>query len=336
MIEIIKKYPEMITDAIKRAERIDTPDYKFNNIVVTGMGASAIGGELLKSLLRDKIKIPIEVSRDYHPPAYVDKNTLVFCISYSGNSEETLSQFVDAFEKKCKIIAITSGGKLRKWCDKLKIPYFLVPSGYQSRSALPYLFVPMIVFLQKFGIINLRDEIDETIKILKEIKTYDLKEIVSTLSDSVPIIYASNEYSPIAERMKTQFNENSKMLARFAIFPELSHNEVVGYQNDNLNNNSLVIFLRDKNETEELGVRIDITKDIIKDKVKGIHEIWAYGSNRLSKMMSLAFIGDVLSYELAVSRGVDPFSVENIDIIKKGLEESLNFAQKLEKKLGIS
>ena len=330
---MIKKYPEMLTDAVKIAEKTDVPDYKFNNIIVNGLGGSAIGGEILKCLLRDKIRIPIEVSRDYHLPAYADDNTLVFCISYSGNTEETLNQFVDAVEKECKIISITSGGKLKEWCDKLNIPYVLIPGGYQPRAALPYLFIPLIISLQRFRLIDLKNEIDETIQTLKKNKTDNLKEITSNLKDSVPIIYASNEYSAVAKRMKTQFNENSKVPAKYDVFPELNHNEIVGYQNENLNKNSYIILLRDKEELEEIKTRIEITKDIIKDKVKGIHEIWAQGSSRLSRMMSLLFIGDVLSYELAVLNGVDPMPVENIDIVKRRLKERLNFVDRLEKRL---
>ncbi len=336
MIETIKKYPEMVADAVKIAEKTDIPDYKFNKIIVSGVGGSAISGELLKCLLRDKIQIQIEVSRDYNLPAYADDNTLVFCISYSGNTEETLSQFVDAVEKKCKIIVITSGGKLEEWCDKLNITYILIPVGYQPRAALPYLFIPLIVFLQKFGLINLENEIDETIQTLKQVKTNWINEVVSALQGSIPIIYASNEYSAIAQRMKTQFNENSKVPAKYDVFPELNHNEIVGYQNENLNKNSYVILLRDKEESEGIRARIEITKDIIKDRVKGIHEIWAQGGSRLSRMMSLLFIGDVLSYELAVLNGVNPILIENIDLVKRRLKERLNFIEGLEKRLSIS
>jgi len=336
MIETIKKYPEMLADAVKIAEGTAIPDYKFNNIIVCGVGGSAISGELLKCLLRDKIQIPIEVSRNYHLPAYADNNTLVFCISYSGNTEETLSQFVDAIEKKCKIIGMTSSGKLKEWCDKLNISYALIPEGHQPRAALPYLFIPLIVFLQRFRSIDLKNEIDETIQTLKEIKTDDIKEIASNLKDSIPIIYASNEYSAVAHRMKTQFNENSKVPARYDVFSELDHNEIVGYQNEDLNRDSYIILLRDKEETEEIMPRIETTKDIIRNRVKGVYEIWTHGSSRLSKMMSLLFIGDVLSYELAVLNGIDPVPVENIDIVKRKLKERLNFVDRLEKRLSIS
>jgi len=335
MIETIKKYPEMCVDAVKITKKTDTPDYKFNKIIINGVGGSAISGELLKCLLRDKIKIPIEVSRGYNLPAYTDENTLVFCISYSGNTEETLSQFVDAVEKKCEIIGITSGGKLKEWCDKLNIPYILIPEGYQPRVALPYLFIPLIVLLQRFGLINLKNEIDETIQTLKKIKTDNIKKIASDLKNSIPIIYASNEYSAVAERMKTQFNENSKVPARYDVFPELNHNEIVGYQNEKLNKNSFVLILRDKDEPEEIKTRIEITKDLIKGRVKRIEEIWAEGKSKLTRMMSLIVLGDVMSYELAVLNNVDPVEVEYLVTLKKKLKEKVNLVEKLERKLVI-
>jgi len=333
MIETIKKYPEMCEEATKLTEGVTVPDYKFNNIIVCGVGGSAIGGDLLKDLLRDKIMIPIEVSRGYHLPAYADKDTLIFCVSYSGNTEETLSQFVDAIEKKCKIIGITSNGKLKEWCDRFNLPCILIPQGYQSRSALPYLFFSMLVCLQKLKSIELTKEIDESIRTLREINVSNTKKIVSSLKGSIPVIYASNEFSAVAKRLKTQFNENSKVPAKYDIFPELNHNEIVGYQNKILNKNSYIIILRDKDEPKEIKTRIEISKKLIKDKVKGIKEIWVKGKSKLSKMMSLMFIGDVLSYELAALNRVDPEKTENISILKKKLEKKINLVEKLEKKL---
>jgi glucose/mannose-6-phosphate isomerase len=333
MIETIKKYPEMCIDAMKVAEKVDIPDYRFNKIIVCGMGGSAIGGDLLKDLLKYKISIPIEVSRDYHLPAHADENTLTFCVSYSGDLEETLSQFVDALKKKCKIIGITSGGKLKEWCEKFNLPYILVPSGYQPRMALPYLFISMVVCLQKLGIVNLQKEIVETIELLKRMKSDSVKKLADSMKDSMIVVYSFDEFSGVAKRVKTQINENSKMPAKYDVFPELNHNEIVGYQNERLNKNSFVLILRDKDEPEEIKARIEITKDLIKDKVKRIEEIWAEGKSKLTRMMSLVFLGDVLSYELAVLNNVDPVEVENIVILKKKLKEKLNFVKKLEKDL---
>jgi glucose/mannose-6-phosphate isomerase len=331
MIEIIKKYPEMCADAVKIAEKTDIPDYKFDKIIICGVGGSAICGDLLRDLLKNRVSIPIDVCRDYHLPAYVDGDTLIFCVSYSGNTEETLSQFVDCVKRKSKIIGITSGGKLEEWCKKFSLPYVLIPSGYQPRSALPYLLFSMIVCLQKLGVVNLQKEIDETIELLKRMKTDPVKKLASSLKDSTIVVYSSDEFSGVAKRLKTQINENSKMPAKYDVFPELNHNEIVGYQNERLNKNSFVLILRDKDEPEEIKARIEITKDLIKDKVKGIEEIWVEGKSKLAKMMSLVFLGDVLSYELAVLNDVDPIEVENILVLKKKLKERLNLVEKLEK-----
>jgi glucose/mannose-6-phosphate isomerase len=333
MLESIKKYPKMCLEAIKLVEKTNIPVYRFNKIMICGMGGSTVGGDLLKDLLRNEIPVLIEVSNQYELPAYVDKNTLVFCVSYSGNTEETLSQFVDAVKRKYKIITITSGGKLKKWCEKLSIPLIKLPEGYQPRATLPYQFFIMLACLQKFKLINNRKEIKETIQVLNSIKTDDFKEIPLSLKDSYPVIYGFGVFSNVAKRLKNQFNENSKVPARYAVFPELNHNEIVGYENEYLNKNSFIIILRDKDESKEIKIRIETTKELIKDKVKGMKDIYAVGKSKLAKMMSLLFIGDYLSYELAVLNKVDAEKTENIAILKKNLKEKLNLVEKLEKRL---
>lgn len=329
MIEIIKKYPEMCTDAVKITERVKIPVYKFNKIIICGVGGSAISGDLLKDLLKNRVSMPIDVCRNYHLPAYVDKDTLTFCVSYSGNTEETLSQFVDCVKRKSKIIGITSGGKLKEWCERFNLPYILIPTGYKPRVALPYLFFSMIVCLQKLEIVNLQKEINETVELLKGIKSDFVEKLTSSMKDSIIIVYSSDEFSGVARRVKTQINENSKMPAKYDVLPELGHNEIVGYQNERLNKNSFVLILRDKKEPVEIKEKIEIIKDLIKDRVKGIGELWTEGDSKLTRIMSLVFIGDLLSCELAVLNKIDPEQTKNIAILK----EKSHLIEKLEKKL---
>jgi glucose/mannose-6-phosphate isomerase len=333
MIDSIKNFPEICKDSIEKSEKITIPDYEFDKILVCGMGGSAIGGDLLKDLLRNRISNPIEVSRQYHPPAYVDENTLTFFVSYSGNTEETLSQFVGCVKRKCKIIGITSNGKLKKWCEKFNLPFILVPKGYQPRAALPYLFFPMLICLKKLSVIDLTKEINETIQVLKNMKLNGNKKIALLLKDSIPAIYASDGFATVAKRIKTQFNENSKVPARYDVFPELNHNEIVGFENETLNENHYIIILRDKNESKSMKTRIEVTKKLIEDKVKGIYEIWAQGESNLAKTMSLIFIGDVLSYELAMLNKVDPEGVESIRKLKEQLKKKVNLTKELEKEI---
>jgi glucose/mannose-6-phosphate isomerase len=331
MLEAIKKYPEMCRDAVERTNRSNLPNYKFDKIIVCGMGGSAVGGELLKDLLKDKLPMQIEVSKEYHLPKYVDERSLVFCVSYSGDTEETLSQFAEALKIKCNVICLASGGKLKEWCEKLSLPLILLPGGLQPRAALPYLFLPMLTYLQNVGPVNLKEDLEESIQVLKEIDLKEIDNIASGIKDSFVAVYG--RLPSVARRFKNQFNENSKIPARFDVFPELDHNEIMGYQNTELNKSTSVIFLRDRDEPEEIKARIDITRDLIRNSAKNIFEIHSSGNSELAKILSLIYIGDYLSYKLAVLNGTDPEEVESISKLKKGLKERLNFVERLEKKI---
>jgi glucose/mannose-6-phosphate isomerase len=331
MLEAIKKYPEMCRDAVERTNGSNLPNYKFDKIIVCGMGGSAVGGELLRDLMRDQLPIPIEVSKDYHLPKYADDKTLVFCVSYSGDTEETLSQFAEALKIKCNVICLASGGKLKEWCEKLSLPLILLPSGLQPRAALPYLFLPMLTYLQNVGLVNLKEDLEESIQVLNGIDLKEIDNVASEIKDSFVAVYG--QLPSVSRRFKNQFNENSKIPARFDVFPELDHNEIMGYQNLELNKSTSIIFLRDRDETEEMKARIEITRDLIRDSARNVFEIYSSGNSKLAKILSLVYIGDYMSYRLAVLNGIDPEKVENINKLKKGLKERLNFVERLEKQI---
>ena len=141
-------------EAAKNAERIIVDYPKPSNIVVAGLGGSAIGGDLLKDWAKTQLAVPIEVSREYKLPAYANKKTLVFITSYSGDTEETLGSFLDALKRKCMIYCISSGGALLKYAKKLKLPYLQVPGGMPPRAALPYMLLPLLVYMEKAGLVK--------------------------------------------------------------------------------------------------------------------------------------------------------------------------------------
>ncbi len=323
----------MILDAFTNASEIKLPIYHFDKIVVCGMGGSAISGDLLKDLFRNNLNIPIQVSREYHLPSYVNEKTLVFCISYSGNTEETLSQFVDAIKLGCKIIPITSNGKLDEWCKKLNLQYIKVASGLQPRAALPLIFIPMVVYLQTLGLINIEADIHESIDSINHLSNkQDLDEIAESLLGQHIVVYASTSFSTIARRMKTQLNENAKIPASYAMFPELNHNEIMRYQNDLLNDNLSVIVIRTYDEPEEISIRIEITKQLLSNKAK-IFEISSFGKSKLSKILTLLYQTDYLSVKLAELYNVDINSTNSIEYVKNELRKKLNLVEKLEKEL---
>ncbi len=344
MLNHLVKTPDYCRDAIKRAKKTEVPaKVEPKNIVIVGMGGSAIGGEILKDWLRDELPIPIEVCRDYTLPAYVDKNTLVFANSYSGNTEETLNSFLTALRRKCTTVAITSGGQLEEICKEIQLPHVTILSGLPPRVALPYLFFPLPVLLEKMEILpNMRDELKEAIKIFEKtskanhpdvtIENNKAKKLANELMDTIPIIYGFRQYSAIAHRLKTQFNENSKVHSKHDVFPELNHNETVGWEAPKtLTKNYSVILIRDPEEPIEIRNRIETTKSLVFSKAKKVHEIVAEGEGMLAKMFSVLCVGDYTSIYLAILQNKDPTPVKIIDRVKKELAKKSRVKEKMKR-----
>jgi len=343
--------------AISRAESVEIPEKvkiskkitleykKPRNIIIAGMGGSAIGGEILQNWLQDEIPISISVCNDYALPAYVNRHTLVFVVSYSGETEETLNTFVDAVRRKCMVIAITSGGHLLSFAKNLKIPYVAIPVGLPPRAALPYVFFPLPILMEKMSVLaDKRSEIEESLHVIKSVSEENSpqiptennasKKLALQLKDSVPVVYGFRQYSAVAHRLKTQFNENSKVLSRYEVFPELNHNEVVGWEaSENLAKMCSVLLIRDHNEPDEIKNRIEATKSTALRKASKILEIHAEGKQKLAKMFSILTLGDFTSVYLAILRGIDPVPVKTIDEIKMAMKKKVNAIEIVEKEI---
>lgn len=329
-VEAAKHYKE----AAKIAKNFSVDYPKPQTIIVAGMGASAIGGELLKDWANDRIDIPIEVQRGYSLPAYTDKNTLVLVTSYSGETEESLSVFLDATKRGCKIVCISSGGSLSEIAEKMSLPLIRIPRGIPPRAALPYLFTPLPIILEKMGLVsNVNAEIAEAVKILKDVSDENLpekplsanfsKDLASKINGTIPTVYGFGFYRAVAQRFKQQFNENSKVPAKWEVFPELNHNEIVGWEGSReIAKHFSVIFIRDEEEPTEIKNRIEITKELISAESVKTFEVWSRGKTRLAKMLSAVLIGDFTSVYLAILRGVDPAPVKTISLLKEKMQRS--------------
>jgi glucose/mannose-6-phosphate isomerase len=323
-------------EATKLAQAVRINYSKPQTIIVAGMGGSAIGGGLLKDWTRDKIDVPIEVCTEYSLPAYADERTLVFVVSYSGDTEEALSMFLDAIKRNCMTFCISSGGKILEFAEKLKLPYLRVPSGIpQPRAALPYLFLPMPILLEKLGLISdVSSEISEAVEILERVKRENLpekllsanlsKKLALRINGTVPVIYGFGIYRAVAQRYKQQLNENSKVPAKWDFFSELNHNEIVGWEAvKELAKCFSIIFIRDRDEPEEIHERIEATKELIsREATKRISEVWSAGQSMLAKMLYTIYIGDFTSVYLAILRGVDPTPVKTISLLKERITQS--------------
>ncbi|MEM3788732.1 MAG: bifunctional phosphoglucose/phosphomannose isomerase [Candidatus Bathyarchaeia archaeon] len=315
-------------NAVRIAEKVVVDYPKPKSVIVAGMGGSAIGGELLKDWVNDTLTIPVEVCREYALPAHADKHTLMFIVSYSGETEETLSVFLDAIKRNCMIVCISSGGTLLNFAEKLKIPSVRIPEGIPPRAALPYLFIPKLVILEKLGLaVKTEAEISEAITVLrrvcnenapeKSLKENFSKKLASDICGTVPFVYGFGFYRSVAQRFKQQFNENSKVPAKWEVFPELNHNDIVGWERaEETADYFSAVVIRDKSEPEQIRCRIEATKELLSGKVKGIYEVWSKGKGRLAKMLSATVIGDFTSVYLAILRGVDPTPVKTITILK--------------------
>lgn len=321
-------------ESVKNSDKIKVNCAMPESIIVAGMGGSGIGGELLKDYTKDKAPFPIEVSKDYKLPAYANEKTLVITVSYSGDTEETLSAFLDAIKRKCRVYCVSSGGTLIEFAQKLSVPYLQVPAGMPPRAALPHLFVPLLKITEKIGAAQcVSEDLAEAIKLIekvsrenepqKPLKENFSKTLAVNLNGAVPTVYGFGIYRGVSMRWKQQFNENSKIPAKWEVFSELNHNEIVGWEKPaNNSGDYAIVFIRDKAEPLEVRSRIENTKNIIQSTLSKMYEVWAQGENSLAKALSTTLLGDFVSVYLALLRGVDPTPVKSIDMLKENLKST--------------
>jgi len=346
MLAFCTKAEDNYRESARNAEKLKLEYPRPKNVVIAGMGGSAIGGEILKDYTRDVAKAPIEISREYTLPAYADKNSLVVLASYSGDTEETLSSFVDALNRKCMIFCLSSGGKLIQYAKKLSVPYLQVESGMPPRGAMPHMFVPLLKCMEKVRLIpGFSAEFAETLDVLHDISDENQptrpsdenfsKKLALNLLGMVPVVYGFGIYRGAALRYKQQFNENAKVPAKWEYFSELNHNETMGWESaQGLAKGYGVVFLRDDAEPVEIRSRIETTKALMQTAVSNMFEVWAQGKSDLAKMLSTILLGDFASVYLALVRGVDPTPVNTVTVMKEKIEQNgvkRRILQKLDK-----
>ena len=315
----LKTFPEQCRNALELGRRLEINDgRKISSIIVSGMGGSGIGGHVLRNLLKNEINIPMDVYHSYSLPKYADENTLVFAVSYSGNTEETIACMEEAQKRNCLVIALASGGKIR---GMGKYEIALPKDAPQPRMAVPFLTLPMLPVLEKLGLIeNQENSYNEMLSVLEESRNEIdeiAKNVAIALKGKSPVIYAGDEMDSAAYRWVCELNENSKTLAHFQAIPEMNHNEI---NSEIFPENTAFVFLRSENEDAKIAKRFEITKDILKDYGKQI-EIFAKGNSLLARMYYAIFIDELASCYLALLNGKDPEPVPKIAYLKKRLAE---------------
>jgi glucose/mannose-6-phosphate isomerase len=331
MMKHIKSFPELFEDAYKIASEFSLPAYyiKPKKIVLTGMGGSGESAEAIKALLTENTDLSVEIVHNYMLPGSVDKDTLVIATSYSGNTEETLASFISAYEKGAKMIAICSGGKLQILAEKYKAPTFVIPYQSPPRAAFPYLFTFLVMIFVKLGYIEFSEE---KAKKIKQILSNALEKFAPTSSvfgnpakilaekiyGKVPVIYATEKLIGVAERMKSQFNENSKNFSYFEEFPELNHKSLEGIFSPK--DNIFIIMLESNFEYDRNQLRENITSDILsKNKVSFERVKFLEATDRFSEIFLMCMFGDFVSYYLAILNKVNPGINNVVDYLKEKL-----------------
>ena len=335
MYGAICTFPEQIRKAVDIGLSVDLDPRLYaglKNIILCGMGGSAIGGDLVRSLYYDRLPYPMFINRNYTLPAFAGPDTLVIASSYSGATEETLSAFAQAQGLNCRLFALTTGGPLAETCRKNKIPVAVLPAGLQPRAALGYSMVPLALFLHRLGLgeygpdhfMRLADFLENRIAGMTADITSDdnpAKQLALQLYGRIPIIYSGPDVTDaVATRFKGQICENAKMPAFANQFPEFNHNELVGWKLIHAVRDHLrVIILRDEEDHPRVTARMDIVSGIIAQEEVKVIDVKSEGENRLERMMSLVQFGDFTSFYLAILNKVDPTPVAVIDFLKHEL-----------------
>jgi glucose/mannose-6-phosphate isomerase len=330
MLARIKEMPMQCQQAWQAAMSFDLPAHYANvdKVVVLGMGGSAIGGDLVRSLVQYESKIPVIVHRDYGLPAFADARALVIASSYSGNTEETLSGFEAALAAGNKKLAMTTGGKLEQLALQNNIPVFKIEYKAQPRAALGFSFLPTLAVMQKLGFISDKSgDVAETVQVLESMqskldeksptKANPAKQIAQRLYGRLPVVYGAGIAAEAAHRWKTQLNENGKAWGFYEVFPELNHNATVGFPlPKEIASRIRVIMLRSPGFNDRIKLRYEVTAELLTQAGVAHEAVDSEGKSPLAQMVSLVSVGDWVSYYLAILYKVDPSPVKVIEYLK--------------------
>lgn len=299
-------------------------------VTFCGMGGSAVAGDVLRTLYRDRLIVPIDVNRGPELPAYCGPHTLVVCSSYSGETAETLSCFRRALERGSRVIAVTSGGTLEALAVRAGLGVVKVPGGFPPRAAFGYIAFSVLGAIEATGLLpplgtdveEATSELDKLVERLgPDVPREDnpAKELAWAVGDRVPVVWGAEGFAAVAAaRWKTQFNENAKVPAWSSSLPELDHNEVVGWRSPTAES-TFVIALRHEGEHPDVAVRFPISLEIVREAGAVTDEVWGAGRTSMARLLSLVLMGDYSTVYHALAHGVDPTPIVAIDRLKAAL-----------------
>ncbi len=323
MRSMILNSPQQLQEGIKTAQAASLPKNpgSVERIIIAGMGGSALPGELLKLLVGQKnpFKIPtdVHIHRDYGLPQLADKKTLVVCISYSGNTEETISAYKEARKRKLNVAAIASGGALEKLAQKEPMWIKLPENNIPPRLALGMQFAALISLLERLALITPQtrtlEKVAETLR--PGLLEQKAKTIAKKTFSRIPVIYASRANKALAYIMKISFNENSKMMAFWNYLPECNHNEIVGFAD--VHKNFTFFFLSDRTDNPAIQKRMSIMAHLAKKNRMPIQTLDVSETGMYNKIFNTIILSEWISYYCALFNQTDPTPVRLVEEFKK-------------------
>lgn len=329
---MVARLSPQLREAYEASVATELEDFgELSGVCVAGMGGSAIGADVIAAAYEDQLGSPMVTVRGYDLPRWIGSRSLVFAVSYSGNTEETLSCLDQALGRGCRVICVSTGGKVAEIAAREGLPFIEVPSTYQPRAAMGWLSVPIAACLESLGLLeSVEEDVREAAAVIDQLadlygpdnpaERNPAKQLAEKLKDRIPVIYGSELTAVAAYRWKCQINENSKALAFSHSFPELNHNEVVGWERPAARMGDYqLIYLRDLKNHPQNNKRMDITADLLAGYVGEINEYATTGQSRLARLLSSSYLGDFVSLYLAILYGIDPSPVERIENLKRQL-----------------
>lgn len=324
MIDQIMGLPDQVEEAL--SWNVDL-DLSPENVCICGMGGSAVGGDVLADYAANCSEKQLTVVRGGDLPKWVGPHTLVLMVSYSGNTWEVLDLYRKAKERGLSIIAVTAGGELMRWCQRDQLPFIKIPSGLQPRAALGYLLGASALVAEAGGVApavhdlkraNLAmSDLKENLSVGVPTDVNMAKRLALKLQAKVPVIYAPRTIKTVSYRWQTQINENAKMLAFSGEFPELNHNQLVGWVEDERRKDFVPVFLRTMASPGSLGEKMSTSVQLIKENRNVPVEVELSGRTTLETSLMGIMLGDFVSFYLAILKGVDPSPVSPIQELKR-------------------
>jgi glucose/mannose-6-phosphate isomerase len=334
--EAVATLPEQFAEAAATAAAVDLAAVSgsgVENVVVCGMGGSGISGDVLATAASHDLLVPVTVLKQYRIPRFVGPGSLVFAVSYSSGTEETLEAASAALAAGARLVAVCSGGELEAMATDAGAPVIGCPRGFMPRAALGYLATPLFVVCERLGLLPGAGTWIDSARAQAAIRrdacqprvegaVNPARELARRIGRTFPLVWGTGALGAVAAyRWKADINENAKAPAFWNAFPELDHNEICGFgqHGDVTRQVTTLVELRHDFEHPQLGRRVEATRTIVEETVASVLEVRAAGEGRLAQLIDLMYVGDWVSVYLALDAGVDPGPIEAIAALKDEL-----------------